>query len=61
MYIICPCMYTQQEDGSEKCRFCHGDVHACDCPLLHSTRCEEHPNHKENNDVSRRTEDQGSA
>ena len=39
----CPCMTIQQPDGSEACRQCRGDFYACECPLRHSIRCENHP------------------
>lgn len=50
MYI-CPCMSIQQSDGSEACRICRGDVYACDCPMVHSIRCEDHPSKKEDVDA----------
>lgn len=36
----CSCYVTQQEDGSERCDQCRGDVYACDCPTRHKPSCE---------------------
>lgn len=38
---ICDCMYEENELGQSVCRLCHGDVYACDCPLVHTRRCDE--------------------
>jgi hypothetical protein len=36
---VCECMVRQQEDGSEACVRCRGDIYACECPLAHSIKC----------------------
>lgn len=43
MQTLCQCMFTEQSDGSSRCRQCGGDIYACECPVRHSIRCESHP------------------
>ena len=40
---LCECMYTQNSAGQAVCKYCFGDIYACECPLIHNVRC---PNRK---------------
>jgi hypothetical protein len=44
---VCECMYTQNSIGQAVCKQCFGDIYACECPLIHSVKCDNKENNKQ--------------
>lgn len=38
---ICDCMFELNSAGEYVCRICKGDIYGCECPLIHTKKCEE--------------------